>query len=175
MKLLQLKDTASLIRLSKLLKFKSPETFVKMLFKNPTNIIEKLGALSVDERREIGKQNIFESVVTIRKNVTEESEVFEEGLVVENKTGQIDSKVLSSSWQYYGEFEYTTNEIGTLFLTTKFSAQDYMYPNFPAATWELMKLAIGSHGTGSGTIFWTWNRKYKNTKTARNLRAQFKK
>lgn len=97
MKLLQLKDTASLIRLSKLLKFKSPETFIKMLFKNPTNIIDKLGALSVDERREIGKQNIFESVVTIRKNVTEESEVFEEGLVVENKSGQIDSKVLSSS------------------------------------------------------------------------------
>lgn len=65
-----------------------------------------------------------------------------------------DFALLSSSWLLSGSFNPDpSGQAGELTITTK-QGRSYPYPGVSTRTWEAMKKATGSHGTGAGSVFW---------------------
>ena len=164
LKLLKLKKLANIKALASKLGFKNPATMLRAITKKPMLIVDALDKLGVQGRAELAQTNYLGDTIEQSKEVTAE----------QKGPGTIEEQILYSSWQYWGQFEYTTNNIGTLWLMTKYSSKEYIFPNFPAAIWDLMKAARGANGNGSGTVFWIWYRKFKGTKAAAQLRRIFK-
>lgn len=163
LKLLKLKKLANIKALASMLGFKNPSAMLRAVMKEPMAIIDALDKIGVKGRQMLAKGDLLGDTIEQTKEVAAE----------DKGPGTIEEQILYSSWQYWGQFEYTTKTIGTLWLVTKFSPREYMFPNFPAAIWDLMKAARGANGTGSGTVFWIWFRKFRKSKAASSLRALY--
>lgn len=163
-KLLKLKKLANIKALASKLGFKNPAVLLRALQKNPMQVIQALDKLGMKGRQELAKSDLLGDTIEQTKDV-----------VAEDKgPGTIEEQLLSSSWIYWGQFEYITDKIGTLWLITKYSPEEYIFPSFPAALWDLMKAARGFNGSGAGTIFWIWYRKFRTSKTAKSLRKAYR-
>lgn len=147
--------------ITKALNFESPKALLKAFQKEPQKIVNALDKLGTKGRRALATQTGFTD--SINTDVKNEKHDF----------GDIEEKHLSSSWQFWGKFEYTNSTTGTLWLQTKYSPKEYICPNFPAHLWELMKAAKGENGSGSGTVWWQWYRKFRKTATAKAMRLAF--
>lgn len=164
-KLLKLKKLANIKALASKLGFKNPAVLLRTIQKKPMEVIKALDKLGIKGRQELAKTGLLGDVIKETKEV----------VVAEDKQpGTIEEQLLSSSWIYWGQFEYITKDIGTLWLITKYSPEEYIFPSYPAALWDLMKSARGFNGSGAGTIFWIWYRKFRKSKTAQRLRKAFK-
>lgn len=162
------KDTVKFTKLASKLGFKSPDKLLEAFIKHPQKIVNKLEHLGTQGRKELAESMGFESTDNLAGHKMP-SKGKKESLL-EHQPGDMEDRHLSSSWQYWGQFEWTSSTTGTLWLMTKFSPTEYVFPNMPARIWELMKVAQGSHGSGSGSVFWLWYRGYRKTKTAQLMR-----
>lgn len=154
-------DVKKLKLITEYLDFENPKALLKAFKTNPTQIVNKLDKIGREGRKDLALDTGFTDEI----NTTVKNE--------QHDAGDKESAHLSSSWQYWGEFEWTSRTTGTLWLMTKYSPKEYICPNFPAHLWELMKAAKGENGSGSGTVWWQWYRKFRKTKTAKAMRAAY--
>ncbi len=87
-----------------MLGFKNPAVMLRTLTKNPMKIVEALEGLGVEGRAELAKTGLL----------GEAMQQVDEAKGDKHEAGDIEEQMLYSSWQYWGQYEYTSANVGTL-------------------------------------------------------------
>ena len=100
----------------------------------------------------------------ISSSITKETEELQEETDTDNKETNYNNDFanLSSSWIIDGIYSSSSLGRGRVWIHTK-QGKKYLYFGVKEITWEHMKEATGSYGTGAGSVFWReFNRSYIN-------------